>query len=70
MAMEQLYQAFPFLRPMSVTMLAQKELEEARRSLLVAQSSTEYAQRVADYHQDRINRLTAFLLAEAMREKK
>lgn len=49
-----------FRRP-SVHVLAQQELEEARRALLEAQSGYEFARRMADYHQDRIDRLTALL---------
>lgn len=49
-----------FRRP-SVLVLAQQELEEAQRALLDAQSAREYAGRMADYHQDRIDRLTALL---------
>jgi hypothetical protein len=45
----------------SVVMLATKELEEAQKQLLQAQSSYEYAKRMADYHSDRIARLSAFL---------
>jgi len=62
---EWVLQALPSLRAPSVTMLAQLELEEAQRSLLAAQSGYEYAKRVADYHQDRIDRLTQFLKAQA-----
>ena len=45
--------------------LARRELEEAQRELLHAQSSGEYARRIADYNSDRIRRLTAFLKEEA-----
>lgn len=46
-----------FRRP-SVAMLMQRELEEAKRSLLEAQTGAEYAQRMAQYHGDRIARLS------------
>lgn len=50
----------PFKRP-SAEILARRELEEARRELLAAQSAAEYAQQMATYHEARIARLTAFL---------
>ena len=45
--------------------LAAKELETAQRKLLDALSAQEYARRMADYHSDRIKRLTAYLKEEA-----
>lgn len=45
----------------SAEVLAQRELEEARRQLLQAQSAAEYAQNLAAYHTQRIARLSAFL---------
>jgi hypothetical protein len=45
--------------------LAAKELEQAQRKLLDALSAQEYAKRMADYHSDRIKRLTAYLKEEA-----
>ena len=50
----------PFRKP-SPKELAQRELEEAQRQLLAAQSSADYARRIAEYNGDRIKRLTAFL---------
>lgn len=44
--------------------LAAKELETAQRNLLDALSAQEYAKRMADYHSDRIKRLTAYLKDE------
>lgn len=41
--------------------LAAKELEEAKRRFLDAQSGMEYAKRMSDYHADRIKRLTNYL---------
>jgi hypothetical protein len=41
--------------------MAAKELEEAKRRFLDAQSSMEYAKRMSDYHADRIKRLTNYL---------
>jgi hypothetical protein len=45
--------------------LAAKELENAHRKLLEALSAQEYAKRMADYHSDRIKRLTAYLKEES-----
>lgn len=50
----------PFRKP-SPKELAQRELEEAQRELLAAQSAADYARRMSEYHADRIRRLTAFL---------
>lgn len=44
--------------------MAAKELAEAQRKLLDALSAQEYAKRMADYHSDRIKRLTAYLKEE------
>ena len=41
--------------------MAVKELEEAKRRFLDAQSAMEYARRMSDYHADRIKRLTNYL---------
>jgi len=45
--------------------LAAKELAEAQRKLLDALTSQEYAKRMADYHSDRIKRLTTYLKDES-----
>jgi hypothetical protein len=45
--------------------LAAKELEAAQRKLLEALSAQEYAKRMADYHSDRIKRLTTYLRDES-----
>jgi hypothetical protein len=45
--------------------LALKELNEANRRLLETLSAKEYAQRMAEFHQDRIKRLTAYLKEES-----
>jgi hypothetical protein len=42
--------------------IAARELEEARRQLLRSQSGAEYATRISAYHQDRIKRLSAYLV--------
>lgn len=54
-----------YLRMPSAKELAAKELSEAQRKLLDALSAQEYAKRMADYHSDRIKRLTAYLKEEA-----
>ena len=54
-----------YLRMPSAKELAAKELAEAHRKLLDALSAQEYAKRMADYHSDRIKRLTAYLKEEA-----
>jgi hypothetical protein len=45
----------------SADALAQQELEEARRELLVTQSAAEYAARMVEYHTARIKRLSVYL---------
>ena len=42
-------------------MLALKELEEAKRKLLEAQSGKEYAESICKYREAQIKRLTAYL---------
>ena len=49
-----------FREPSAMT-LAVRELEQAQRGLLEAQTSQEYAPRMSEYQLDRINRLTAYL---------
>ena len=53
-----------FRKP-SAIQLAQRELEDAQRQLLQAQSGAEYATRMVQYHQDRVARLKRLLAAEA-----
>ena len=45
----------------SAEVLALRELENAKRSLLEAQSTREYADSMCKYHETRIKRLTAYL---------
>jgi hypothetical protein len=45
----------------SPEMLAQRELEQARRQLLEAESAAEYAEAMSVYHRTRIERLTNML---------
>lgn len=53
-----------FRKP-SATQLAQRELEDAQRQLLAAQSGFDYAKNMVRYHQDRVARLKALLTEEA-----
>lgn len=41
--------------------LAAKEMDEAKRELLRALSAQDYSNRIVQYHQDRIKRLTEYL---------
>lgn len=45
----------------SAEAIALRELENAKRSLLEAQSTREYADSMCKYHEARIKRLTAYL---------
>jgi hypothetical protein len=45
----------------SAETLALRELEDAKRKLLDAQSGREYADSMCKYHEARIKRLTAYL---------
>lgn len=47
----------------SAEVIALKELEEAKRKLLEAQTGREYADSMCKYHEARIKRLTAYLHA-------
>lgn len=48
------------MRAPSAEALAQRELEEAKRALLEAQSSLEYSTAMVGYHAKRVSRLSAF----------
>lgn len=50
----------PFRKP-SAEILAQRELEDAKRELLAAQAGLEYAAAMVDYHTSRIQRLSAMV---------
>ena len=52
-------------RPAPAQVLAARELDEARRQLLQAQSAEEYAHSMAEYHQARIARLERYLAGDA-----
>ena len=45
----------------SAEVIAMKELEDAKRKLLEAQTGREYAHSMCMYHEARIKRLTAYL---------
>ena len=45
----------------SAEVIALRELEDAKRQLLEAQSGREYADSMCKYHEARIKRLTAYL---------
>jgi hypothetical protein len=48
----------------SADLMAVRELEEAKRSLLQMQTAQDYAKRMCEYHQDRVKRLTAYITKE------
>lgn len=45
-------------------LMAVRELEEAKRSLLHMQSSQDYAKSMCAYHTERVKRLTAYVAKE------
>ena len=49
----------------SADMMAVKELEEAKRSLLQMQSAQDYAKSMCAYHAERVKRLNAYITKEA-----
>ena len=51
-------------RPASPEVLAARELDEARRQLLAAESAAEYANAMCVYHEARIERLQRYLKGE------
>ena len=48
----------------SADMMAVKELEEAKRSLLQMQSAQDYAKSMCAYHAERVKRLTTYITKE------
>lgn len=54
----------------SAESIALRELEEARRNLLEAQSTREYSESMCRYHEARIKRLTAYLHTATTTEEK
>jgi|NOAtaT_7_FD_contig_21_9113525_length_259_multi_4_in_0_out_0_1 hypothetical protein len=49
-----------FVKPTAQT-IAQRQLEDAQRQLLVYQSQTEYSQQMVKYYQTAITRLSAYV---------
>lgn len=45
----------------SAETIALRELEDARRQLLQAQSNQEYSAKMAEYYQGKVKRLTSYL---------
>jgi hypothetical protein len=54
-----------WLSPPAALVLAARELEDAKRGLLSAQSSREYADGMCKYYESKIKRLNAYLKDEA-----
>lgn len=50
-----------YFRTPTADELAAKELEEAKRELLRELSNQDYINRIVQYHEDRIKRLTEYL---------
>ena len=62
MALSTFFEDFArLLKPPTTLKLAEEEIEQARRELLKAHSAEEYAHHMANYHADRIDRLTEFI---------
>ena len=60
--MREMFQSLlAYFRLPSAEALALRELEEAKRKLLDAQSGREYADSMCKYHEARIKRLTSYL---------
>lgn len=51
-------------KPLTAETLAARELETAKRELLVAQSSEEYFRKMKEYHSARVGRLSAAVQPE------
>jgi hypothetical protein len=54
-----------WLSPPAALVLAARELEDAKRGLLSAQSSREYADGLCRYYESKIKRLNSYLKEEA-----
>ena len=54
-----------WLSPPAALVLAARELEDAKRGLLAAQSSREYADGLVRYYEAKIKRLNAYVKDEA-----
>lgn len=59
-----LQQLKTLLKPKTALELAAKELEEARKSKLEAETAREYAASVVKYNTDRIARLSRYVMKE------
>lgn len=59
-----------FLRPRTPLELASKELDDAKRELLEAQSGQEFARRMVEYHSDRVKRLSVYVAQETAEDRK
>ena len=60
--MDTIYQRFlTMLKTPTATELAVRELENAKRDMLEAQSASEYAKHMVAYHVERIARLTSYI---------
>lgn len=57
---------FQIFKAPSAEVLAQRELAEAKRRLLEAQSAAEYANAMVQYHSKRIERLTSSFQREGV----
>lgn len=63
--MDSIYQRFlTMLKTPTATELAVRELENAKRDVLEAQSAAEYAKHMVAYHTERITRLTDYIGAK------
>lgn len=58
---DEVKRTFNIFRTPSATELAARELDQAERALLEAQSGREYADAMVTYHSDRIDRLRRYL---------
>lgn len=56
-------------RPMPVEVLARRELEEAQRELLEAETGMDFARAMVAYHTDRIERLKGTLNGLELRDQ-
>ena len=55
---------FKFLRTPSAVEIAQRDLEEAKRTLLAQQSAAEHATKMVEYYQGVVQRLTHYVQQE------
>lgn len=62
--MKALREIIDLFRPPRAEVLAERELEDARRKLLEAMSGLEYANAMVEYHRSRVQRLTTLVHPE------